>query len=84
MVYAGSRYAVDSLIAARQGGVRPVRLRPEPTPAPFDEAYRWQDALLAQLGPIVGWKVGSDSPASEPFRAGLTASTVHQSPVRLD
>jgi 2-keto-4-pentenoate hydratase len=84
MVHAGFRYAVDSLIAARQGGARPVRLRPEPTPAPFDEAYRWQDALLAQLGPVAGWKVGSDRPASEPFRAGLTASTMHQSPARLD
>src|SRR3954464_4068459 len=84
MVHAGSRYAVDSLIAARQSGARPVRLRPEPAPAPFDEAYRWQDALLAELGPVAGWKVGSDSPASEPFRAGLTASTLHQSPARLD
>lgn len=61
-----------------------MRLRPEPAPGTLAEAYRWQDALLEQLGPIAGWKVGSDSPASEPFRAGLTASTVYQSPARLD
>jgi 2-keto-4-pentenoate hydratase len=84
MTPAGIRPAIDSLIAARQGGARPVRLRPEPTPAPFDEAYRWQDTLLEQLGPVAGWKVGADSPASEPFRAGLTASTMHRSPARLD
>jgi 2-keto-4-pentenoate hydratase len=61
-----------------------VRLRPEPAPGTLAEAYQWQDALLEQIGPVAGWKVGSDNPASEPFRAGLTASTVHQSPARLD
>lgn len=84
MAHADTRSAIDSLVAARQGGARPVRLRPEPAPGTLAEAYRWQDALLEQLGPIAGWKVGSDSPASEPFRAGLTASTVYQSPARLD
>lgn len=84
MAHADFRSAIDSLVAARQGGARPVRLRPKPAPGTLAEAYRWQDALLEQLGPIAGWKVGADSPASEPFRAGLTASTVHQSPARLD
>jgi len=83
MTPAGIQPAIDSLIAARQGGVRPVRLRPELAPGTVDEAYQWQDALLAQLGPVAGWKVGADSPASEPFRAGLTASTMHQTPARL-
>jgi 2-keto-4-pentenoate hydratase len=78
------RSALDSLIAARRGGTRPAGFKPEAAPKTLAEAYVWQDALLAHLGPVAGWKVGSESPASEPFRAGLTASTIFQSPVQLD
>ena len=84
MAHAEMTLALDSLMAARRGGVRPVRLKPEATPDTLAEAYRWQDALLARLGPVAGWKVGADNPASEPFRAGLTASTLHFSPAKLD
>lgn len=84
MDHADMRSALDTLIAARHGGLRPVRLDPEAAPGTPAEAYEWQDALLARLGPVVGWKVGADSPASEPFRAGLTASTLHRSPARLE
>lgn len=78
------RSALESLIAARQGGTRPAGLKPEAAPKTLAEAYGWQDALLAQLGSVTGWKVGSDSPTSEPFRAGLTDSTLQLSPARLD
>lgn len=84
MSHAHMRSAIESLIAARQGGPRPAGLKPEVAPKTLAEAYGWQDALLAQLGPVAGWKVGSDSPTSEPFRAGLTASTLQLSPARLD
>jgi 2-keto-4-pentenoate hydratase len=60
-----------------------VRLKPA-RPETLSEAYAWQDALLARLGPVAGWKVGAESPASEPFRAGLTASTLQSSPARLE
>jgi 2-keto-4-pentenoate hydratase len=83
MAHSDIRSALDSLIAVRLGGLRPARLKAKATPITLAEAYRWQDAVLARLGPVVGWKVGSDSPASEPFRAGLTAPTLHQSPARL-
>jgi 2-keto-4-pentenoate hydratase len=82
MDHAEMKSALESLIAARQDGARTARLRA--VPASLAEAYEWQDTLLAQLGPVAGWKVGSDSPTSEPFRAGLTASTLHHSPARLD
>jgi 2-keto-4-pentenoate hydratase len=84
MAHADMKSALDRLIAARRGGGRPAGFQPEAAPKTLTEAYGWQDALLAQLGPVAGWKVGSDSPASEPFRAGFTASTLHQSPARLD
>jgi len=75
--------ALNVLKAARRGGPRPVRLAPGSGPGSLAEAYVWQDALLAELGPVAGWKVGADNPASEPFRAGLTAATLHRSPARL-
>ncbi len=78
------RAALESLMAARQGKVRPAGLEPKTAPKTFAEAYELQDALLAQLGPVAGWKVGADSPTAEPFRAGLTASTLQLSPARLD
>lgn len=84
MAHAHMRSAFESLIAARQGGKRPTDLNPGDAPKTLTEAYGWQDALLAELGPVAGWKVGSDSPTSEPFRAGLTASTLQPSPARLD
>lgn len=84
MAHVQMSLALDSLMAARGGGPRPVRLKPEAIPDTLAEAYGWQDALLARLGTVTGWKVGADSPASEPFRAGLTASTIHLSPAQLD
>jgi 2-keto-4-pentenoate hydratase len=79
----GMGSVLNALMAARRGGLRPASLEHGSRPASDTEAYAWQDALLAQLGPVVGWKVGADSPASEPFRAGLTASTLHASPAWL-
>jgi 2-keto-4-pentenoate hydratase len=39
------------------------------------EAYAIQDLVARRLGPIVGWKVGSATLQSEPFRASIHAST---------
>jgi 2-keto-4-pentenoate hydratase len=43
-------------------------------PAHRDEAYAIQDATLAALGPIGGWKVGARAPGLEPTCAPLPAA----------
>ncbi|MCK8783384.1 fumarylacetoacetate hydrolase family protein [Roseomonas sp. NAR14] len=43
------------------------------------EAYAIQDLVAARLGPVAGWKVGAQTPASEPF-----ASPLHAATIRLD
>jgi 2-keto-4-pentenoate hydratase len=40
------------------------------------EAYAIQDAIARHLGPVVGWKVGSATQESEPFRAPIHATTL--------
>jgi 2-keto-4-pentenoate hydratase len=39
-------------------------------PASAAEAYAVQDATMAQLGPVGGWKVGAKGPDTEPACAG--------------
>ncbi|MDM0105696.1 fumarylacetoacetate hydrolase family protein [Variovorax sp. J22R24] len=39
-----------------------------------DEAYAIQDATLAAIGPIGGWKVGATAPSREPICAPLPAA----------
>ena len=55
----------ENLIRARRKGGIPAPL-PEHVPGSAEDAYRVQDAVLASLGPAVGWKVGAGSPTSEP------------------
>jgi 2-keto-4-pentenoate hydratase len=54
-----------ALIAARQSGGRPAPC-PVHVPQCAEDAYLVQDAVLARIGPAVGWKVGAGSPSAEP------------------
>ena len=63
------REAARALYAARRDGVRlaPGALQP----ADQQAAYAIQDATLAALGTIGGWKVGARGPNLEPHCAPL-------------
>jgi 2-keto-4-pentenoate hydratase len=76
--------AADLLIDARITG-KPISGLPTTcTPASAQDAYAIQDAVMASLGPIAGWKVGAKGPALEPNCAPIFASTVYESPRALD
>lgn len=66
------KLAAQALCRARRDGRRvsstglPVQGR--------DEAYAIQDATLAMIGPIGGWKVGATGPRQEPTCAPLPAA----------
>lgn len=62
------------LLAARAGGPRPASL-PWPLQGPAD-AYAVQDATLAAVGPIGGWKVGAGNPEVTPHCAPLPAQGI--------
>jgi 2-keto-4-pentenoate hydratase len=47
------------------------------------EAYAIQDTVARHLGPVVGWKVGSATLHSEPFRAPIHSSTLRIEDPRL-
>lgn len=63
----------DRLLAARTGGATPAQWH-DVLPADRAGAYAVQDAVVARLGPIGGWKVGAKGPALEPACAPLPAS----------
>lgn len=52
-------------------------------PADLAAAYALQEATLAALGPVAGWKVGAKGPQAEPQCAPLPASSMHASGVTL-
>src|SRR4051812_39991655 len=52
-------------------------------PASETEAYAIQDMVARRLGPIVGWKVGSATLYSEPFRAPIHEATLRIEDPRL-
>src|SRR3954465_14063570 len=52
-------------------------------PASETEAYAIQDMVARRLGPIVGWKVGSATLDSEPFRAPIHEATLRIEDPRL-
>ena len=60
------------LLAARNGS-GPAQWR-DLVPAERADAYSLQDAVMAQLGVIGGWKVGAKGPAVEPTCAPMPAS----------
>lgn len=69
------------LAARRDPASRPAAL-PHP-PAGKSEAYAIQHEIMAQLGPIGGWKVGY-TPATRQFTcAPLPASAIQPSPARV-
>ena len=72
--------AAAALLAAR----RDERQFEAPASPPEDaaQAYAIQEAVLRELGPARGWKVGAASPEAEPNRAPLLA--VESSPAELD
>ena len=52
-------------------------------PASLADAYATQDATLAQIGPIGGWKVGAKGPQDEPGCAPLPLAGLLPTGVRL-
>jgi 2-keto-4-pentenoate hydratase len=84
---AGSVSAVDAssraaqmLVDARRSGRRLAALPDDVRPQSAADAYRIQDAVLAQLGRSGGWKVGAKTPTAEPTCAPLPASRIFRSP----
>lgn len=73
--------AAQSLVAARTGG--PAVPWRGIVPADRAGAYAIQDATLAAIGPIAGWKVGAKGPQVEPHCAPLPSSGIHASGVTL-
>ncbi|MDA9501382.1 2-keto-4-pentenoate hydratase [Bradyrhizobium sp. CCBAU 11357] len=73
--------AADRLIAARSKG-ESVGWR-DILPSDRAGAYAIQDATLAQIGPLGGWKVGASGPDAEPVCAPLPAPGLLASGARL-
>lgn len=53
------------------------------SPASVADACAVQDAVVAALGPVAGWKVGAGDPQAEPGAAPLPESLVMASPARV-
>lgn len=73
MPASSTRALADRLLAARGDGAAPAQWH-DVLPADRAGAYAVQDAVVARLGPIGGWKVGAKGPALEPACAPLPAS----------
>lgn len=73
--------AADLLVAARSNG-RPVAWQ-DVVPSDRAAAYAIQDATLARIGPIGGWKVGASNAEAEPNCAPLPVSGLLASGARL-
>ena len=75
--------AAKLLIEARKSG--PINDLPENCrPSNISDAYAIHDAVAAELGPVMGWKVGAKDAKAEPICAPLLANTIYQSPANLD
>ena len=74
-------HAARQLIAARTGG--PAVHWRDILPADRAGAYAIQDATVAAMGPIAGWKVGAKNPQAEPHCAPLPASGIRASGAML-
>ncbi|GBQ83840.1 2-keto-4-pentenoate hydratase [Asaia krungthepensis] len=76
------RPAVRELLSARRSGQVLAVLPDADQVTTEQDAYRIQDAVVAGLidrdGPVTGWKVGSVTPAAEPFAAPLHRSTLFE------
>ena len=68
---------VDLLLSVRNGKTPPpAHVDDRLVPSSIEDAYRIQDEVARHLGPIAGWKVGAETPSSEPFCAPIHASTI--------
>ena len=76
--------AANLLVQAHHSQQPLVELPIHCRPNTFEQAYAIQDLVLAQLGPIGGWKVGAASPEAEPTCAPLPRSHIQVGPTRLD
>ncbi|WP_411882290.1 2-keto-4-pentenoate hydratase [Polaromonas sp. YR568] len=76
-----SQQAAQLLTAARSGG--PAVPWCDIVPTDRAGAYAIQDATLAAIGPIAGWKVGAKGLHAEPHCAPLPASGIHASGATL-
>jgi len=75
--------AAELLIEARKSG--PIDdLLDNCRPTNMDDVYAIHDAVAAELGPVLGWKVGAKNATAEPVCAPLLAGTIYSSPVQLD
>ncbi|WP_308719114.1 2-keto-4-pentenoate hydratase [Komagataeibacter xylinus] len=69
----------DLFLAVRQRKTDPLASVHEAlTPRTLADAYAVQDAVGLHLGPIRGWKVGAETPQSEPFAAPIHAATIFE------
>ena len=76
--------AAHLLIEAHRSG-RPIDRLPEALrPATIADSYAIQDQIMAALGPIGGWKVGTSGPDAEPSCAPVARSVIFESGVTLE
>lgn len=75
--------AAQCLVQARAQKTLIAALPQDCRPADAAQGYAIQDAVIAQIGPIGGWKVGASSHDGEPNCAPLPATGIMTSPVRL-
>ncbi len=79
-----ARDAARLLIEAHRTGAPIDRLPESIRPATIADAYAIQDEIMAVLGPIGGWKVGTAGPDAEPSCAPVAASVIHPSGMVLE
>jgi 2-keto-4-pentenoate hydratase len=75
--------AARLLLEARTSGRLLSGLPAECVPDDVAEGYAIQDAIIASLGPIGGWKVGASGPAALPACAPLPSALIHAAPRSL-
>jgi 2-keto-4-pentenoate hydratase len=73
---ADANLLAEALLAARLKPGRLIKL--DRVPLTADDAYRVQDAVLAQTGPAIGWKVGAGSPTAEPACAPILPGGLYE------
>ena len=77
--------AADLLLSARREPSQRLHVLPDAVaPKTVEQAYLVQRAIMAQLGPIGGWKVGSPSPGSDVVTcAPLPAAGITDGPAQI-
>ncbi|MBV9736357.1 MAG: fumarylacetoacetate hydrolase family protein [Acidisphaera sp.] len=75
--------AAEALLAARRTRQWLTALPEGARPQDDGDAYAIQDEVAKRLGPVGGWKVGSATPQSEPFRAPIQADAIFENTDRV-